>query len=127
MHSGFALHGFTDLRDKLNKIHLAPDSFSDFKAVAMEMKERRKDIPAIDKITWYYRHWRDRGDWALHGIKNKSHLPKSYIDDCSWDDWMQDDPRNPQSRKAKDEKQAERRRLREMRRQNQVQQQREPM
>jgi hypothetical protein len=35
------------------------------------MKERRKDIPSIDKISWYYRHWKDQGNLSQEGVKNK--------------------------------------------------------
>ena len=42
------------------------------KAVANELAERRKDVPAIEKITWYYRHWKESGQPAIEGVKNKS-------------------------------------------------------
>ena len=96
LHSGFTVHGFTDLRDKLNKINPRGDDVVPmYRDLVLEMKERRKDIPAIDKISWYYRHWKDSGTQALEGLKNKSNLPSSMIFDCSWDEWMSNDPRNP--------------------------------
>lgn len=60
LHSGFVLQRHTDLREKLNSVIVKePDHFQKFKNVAEEMAERRKDVPIIEKITWYYRHWRD--------------------------------------------------------------------
>jgi hypothetical protein len=35
------------------------------------MKERRKDVLPIDKISWYYRHWKDHGILSQEGLKNK--------------------------------------------------------
>ena len=35
------------------------------------MKERRKNILPIDKISWYYRHWKDQGTLSQEGVKNK--------------------------------------------------------
>ena len=61
------------------------------------MKERRKNIKPVDKITWYYRHWKDHMELAKEGVKNKEQMPFSYIIDSKWDSWMKDDPRNPQS------------------------------
>lgn len=102
MHSGFVAQGHTDLRDKLNKID-GKSGINEFRALALEMKERRKNVRPIDKITWYYRHWKDSGESAKAGVKNKDQMPNTNIMDSSWDDWMADDPRNPQSQKAKDE------------------------
>ena len=65
------------------------------------MKERRKDVKPIDKITWYYRHWKSQGDTAKGGRQNKELMPSSKIMDAEWDNWMADDERNPQSFKAK--------------------------
>jgi len=72
--------------------------------VAQELAERRKDVPLVDKITWYYRHWVESGDKAKEGVKNKHLLPSSYIDNAEWNDWMSNDPRNPQSKAAKEAK-----------------------
>lgn len=107
MHSGFNVHGFTDLRERLNKVGFKDEKLDEIRALVNEMKTRRKDVPAIDKITWYYRHWRDSGQLALDGVKKKNEMPRSYIDDASWDDWMFNDPRNPQSQKAKDDREAD--------------------
>jgi hypothetical protein len=79
----------------LNKIDTRGENLDKFKEIALEMQRRREGISSIEKITWYYRHWKDSGDAAKEGVKNKSILPKSYIDDCEWDQWMKDDPRNP--------------------------------
>ena len=49
------------------------------------MQKRRQGVEPIDKITWYYRHWKESGDLAKGGVKNKNDLPKSFIDDCEWD------------------------------------------
>ena len=68
------------------------------------MKERRKDIPPIDKITWYYRHWKSEGRKALEGVKHKDDLPATHILDAEWNEWMGCDPRNPQSMKVREEK-----------------------
>uniref|UniRef100_A0A7S3FV07 tRNA-dihydrouridine(16/17) synthase [NAD(P)(+)] n=1 Tax=Strombidium rassoulzadegani TaxID=1082188 RepID=A0A7S3FV07_9SPIT len=111
MHSGFTLHGHSDLRDKMNKIDGKRDMFEQYLEIAQEMKERRKDIAPIDKITWYYRHWKEQGQLALEGLKHREELPQSQIMDCEWDDWMRDDPRNPQSQKAKDEKAEEKKKM----------------
>ena len=108
LHSGFTVHGHTDLRDKLNKVNAKPENIEVFKEIALEMKERRRNIPPIDKITWYYRHWKDEMPKALGGLKNKDQMMDSCITDCSWDEWMLADPRNPQSQKVKDEKELER-------------------
>ena len=70
MHSGFVAQGHTDLRDKLNKID-GKSSISDFRNLVLEMKERRKNVKPIDKITWYYRHWKGSWDLAKEGVKNK--------------------------------------------------------
>ena len=94
MHAGFVAQGHTDLRLKLNT--MGPDNFlSNIRAIAAELAERRKEVPAVEKITWYYRHWKESGEHAVQGLKNKETLPKSYIDDASWPEWMDADPRNP--------------------------------
>lgn len=99
LHSGFTVHKHTDLRDKLNKINTREtESVKLYRDLVLEMKKRRKGIDPIDKITWYYRHWKDCGQEALEGLKNKDKLPHSSIIDCQWDNWMTDDPRNPQSK-----------------------------
>lgn len=43
LHSGFVAHGHTDLRERLNKID-GKQSISEFRALVLEMKERRKHI-----------------------------------------------------------------------------------
>lgn len=90
LHSGFVKHGHHDLRAKIGQ----GDSFEHLKGIVLEMKERRKNIPPIEKITWYYRHW-EKGAISIDGLKNKDQMPSSYIDDASWNDWMAADPRNP--------------------------------
>ena len=94
-----------------------------FKDLALEMKSRRAHIPAIEKITWYYRHWKDEMPNALGGLKNKAILPPSNIRDCEWNEWMSADPRNPQSQKVKDEKEAERQRNKELKKIKKLEQQ----
>ena len=108
LHSGFTVHKHTDLRERLNKIGFKEEKLDDLRALVNEMKERRKGMPAIDKITWYYRHWKDHGELALEGVKNKKLMPPAHIDDTEWDAWMCNDPRNPQSQVAKDAKENER-------------------
>ena len=50
----------------MNFIHPGKtDCLDEMKALILELAERRKDIPAVDKISWYYRHWKDSGDAAL--------------------------------------------------------------
>tara|TARA_B110000285_G_C15055404_1_gene579295 strand:+ start:842 stop:1216 length:375 start_codon:yes stop_codon:yes gene_type:complete len=72
LHSGFALHNHTDLRDKLNKINTrGDDTVQLYRDLVLEMKARREGMPAIEKITWYYRHWKESGQPALEGLKNK--------------------------------------------------------
>ena len=62
------------------------------------MKKMRLNISPIDKITWYYRHWKAQyGDIAVQGIKNKELLEPTYITNSPWNNWMKDDPRNPKS------------------------------
>jgi hypothetical protein len=78
------------------------------KDICLELAERRKDVSAIEKISWYYRHWKETAEASKFGLMNKDQLPKSFIDDSSWDDWMSADPRNPQSQQAKDTKEFER-------------------
>jgi hypothetical protein len=58
LHSGFNLHGHGDLREKLNNIDTKYENFDEIKKIAVEMKKRRLNISPIDKITWYYRHWK---------------------------------------------------------------------
>jgi tRNA-dihydrouridine synthase 1 len=58
LHSGFNLHGHGDLRERLNNVLAKPENLIEMKKIAMEMKERRININPIDKITWYYRHWK---------------------------------------------------------------------
>lgn len=79
------------------------------------MKERRKDVPKIDKITWYYRHWKDHADPAdaRSGLRAKDKLPSSFITDAEWNDWMLDDPRNPVSKRAKEAKELEKQKAKE--------------
>ena len=103
MHSGFNTHGHTDLRDKLNKLDGKKANIDDLRKLVMELKERRKDVKPIDKITWYYRHWKDNWEAAKAGRQNKQILPSTKIMDAEWDSWMADDPRNPQSLKVKAE------------------------
>ena len=117
MHSGFNIHGNADLRERLNKIGFKDEKLDEVRDLVNEMKTRRKGVAPIDKITWYYRHWKDSGQLALEGVKNKDQMPKSYIDDAEWDSWMLDDPRNPQSQKAKDKREAEKQRLKEQKKQ----------
>ena len=58
LHSGFNLHGHGDLREKLNNIDTKYENLDELKKIAIEMKKRRLSINPIDKITWYYRHWK---------------------------------------------------------------------
>ena len=95
MHSGFNIHGHVDLRERLNHIGGKPEEFSQFRDLVLEMSKRRQGIEPIDKITWYYRHWREHGQSATEGLKNKGVLPLTQILDREWDSWMCDDPRNP--------------------------------
>ena len=90
LHSGFTLHGHVDLRAKIGTVNTIPQ----LREIAEEMRNRRKGIPAIEKITWYYRHW-EKGEISKAGLKNKGVLPKSYIDDATRNEWMAADPRNP--------------------------------
>ena len=53
---------------------------------------------------WYYRHWKDFSEHSLEGVKSKDKMPESAIMDAEWNDWMRDDPRNPQSQEKKDER-----------------------
>lgn len=46
----------------------------------------------------------------------KSELPSAHITDAEWESWMLDDPRNPMSKKVKDEKEAEKQRSKELKR-----------
>jgi tRNA-dihydrouridine synthase 1 len=71
LHSGFNIHGNADLREKLNSIGFKDEKLDEVRDLVNEMKNRRKDVAAIDKITWYYRHWKDSGQLALEGVKNK--------------------------------------------------------
>jgi hypothetical protein len=41
------------------------------------MKARRANIPAVDKITWYYRHWKEELPNSLGGIKFKDMMMPS--------------------------------------------------
>mmetsp|Transcript_11544 Transcript_11544/g.17413 ORF Transcript_11544/g.17413 Transcript_11544/m.17413 type:complete len:114 (-) Transcript_11544:219-560(-) len=59
LHSGFNIHGHTDIRDKLNRIPQKDAYFNEYVEVIEEMARRRKDVPLIDKISWYYRHMRE--------------------------------------------------------------------
>lgn len=68
MHSGFNTHGHTDLRDRLNKLDGKTATIRDIRDLVEELKKRREGVPAIEKITWYYRHWREKeGDLAKAG------------------------------------------------------------
>ena len=49
--SGLQKH--TDLRDLLVKA----SKIEQFREIALEMKERRKDVSIEDKFGWYVRHW----------------------------------------------------------------------
>ena len=105
MHAGFVAQGHVDLRNRVNEVNLSkPENFELMKQIAIELAERRKDVPLIDKISWYYRHWKDSGDDAKEGLKNKEKMPTSFINDSEWNCWMLDDIRNPVSQKAKEAK-----------------------
>lgn len=67
-----------------------------------ELAEARKHLTPVDKISWYYRHWKESGDDAKIGLAKKVVMPNSFIADTEWNTWMKDDPRNPQSQEAKD-------------------------
>jgi hypothetical protein len=95
MHAGFVAQGHTDLRTKLNSPMDHGSLMKTMKEIALELAERRKDVAPIEKITWYYRHWREAGDDAKFGLINKDKLPKSNIQDANWNEWMGADPRNP--------------------------------
>jgi len=45
---------FTDLRDKLTEAK----TIEDYKAIALEVAERRKDWTRLDKLGWYYRYFK---------------------------------------------------------------------
>ena len=104
LHAGFVLQKHTDLREKLNAIIFKEgDAAKKMRNVAEEMAERRKDVPIIQKITWYYRHWKE-SESHVHGLQVKADLPSAHITDAEWEEWMLDDPRNPMSQKVKDAK-----------------------
>lgn len=93
LHSGFTLHGHTDLRMEIN----LGKSIEDFRKTIKEMQKRREGISAIDKITWYYRYWNDETGLHKEGRKQIENLPENHILDSEWNDWMNNDNRNPQS------------------------------
>ncbi len=87
------------------------------------MARRRKDIPAVDKISWYYRHWKDdHGQLAVEGLKNKDKLPGTFVEDKTWDEWMKDDPRNPMSLQVQAKKEEERKANKEKKKEKKKQQ-----
>lgn len=59
------------------------------------MQKRRVGISPIDKITWYYRYWNDETGLCKEGRKQKDNLPDNHIMDSEWNDWMNNDSRNP--------------------------------
>ena len=67
LHAGFVAQGHSDLREKMNtmKMDFKSLDISKLVEIALEMKERRRKVPIIDKITWYYRHW---GKDAVPGV-----------------------------------------------------------
>ena len=73
------------------------DGIGPFKDLALEMKERRKSVPPIEKLNWFYRHWKSKSPLAVGGRKNKNLLPPAFVMDVEWDEWMQNDLRNPYS------------------------------
>jgi len=91
LHSGFTLHGHTDLRFKIHEAR----NIEDLRKIIIEMSKRREGIKPIDKITWYYRHWNDETGLFKEGVKHKDNLPESQIMDSEWNDWMNKDDRNP--------------------------------
>lgn len=77
LHTGLSVH--TDLRDKLARVHTTEE----FRSLVLDMKERRKDVPAAAKIGWYYRHWKNMG-------LDKDSTPT--YSTRAWDDQCRDDP-----------------------------------
>ena len=124
MHSGFNAQGHTDLRAILTNVKpnvkntnaglsdVLTDTINQLVEISKDMQERRKNVPVIDKISWYYRHW---GKDAIGGVKNKDQYIEAHITNSPWNDWMCDDPRNPQSQAAKDQREDEKRAAKEQR------------
>ena len=91
----------------------AAEGIAAMRKICQDMASRRLDVPKEEKITWYYRHWKEHEN-SERGLASKSSLPDAHILDADWTPWMKDDPRNPMSMAIRDKKAAERKEANEM-------------
>jgi tRNA-dihydrouridine synthase 1 len=76
LYTGLQRH--TDLRDRTGR----SKTLEEFKAIAAEMKERRKEESVESKIGWYYRHWKSMG---LDKDVSPTYSVQDWNEQCSLD------------------------------------------